>query len=70
MKSSKYFKISNNIFFKVDFLHEKIIFFNDFFFKPHLLIFSFPTRPLSAPNSQNHLNGAHLRVRTPDFDCY
>ena len=40
-------------FFKLNFLHEKKVFFDDFFFKVHLLNFSFPTHPVSAPNSQN-----------------
>ena len=40
-------------FFKLNFLHEKKRFFDDFFLKVHLLNFSFPTHPVSAPNSQN-----------------
>ena len=52
--------ISENMFskmFKIIFLHEKIIFFDDFFSKVHLLDLSFPTHLLSAPESQNSANG-------------
>ena len=56
---SKIFRI---YFFKVNFLHEEKIFFDEIFFKPHLLIFSFPTRPFSASSEQNGTNGSTKRV--------
>ena len=40
------------IFYKIIFLHEKWKFSDEIFFKPHLRFFSFPTRPVSAPNSK------------------
>ena len=36
---------------KVNFLHDRK-YFSTSFWKPHLRIFSFPTRPVSAPNSK------------------
>ena len=54
-------------FFWNQFSPRKKYIFRWFFFKVHLLYFSFPTHPVTAPNSPNHRFCAHMRVGNPDF---
>ena len=58
--SSKNFDFRKKIthfFSEIKFLHEEKIFFDEIFFKPHLLFFSFPTHPVRAPTHQKYIFG-------------
>ena len=59
-KNSKYF-------FKIIFLHDEKIFFDEIFFKPHLFFNIFPTHPVSASESYNGTSCGGLSVRNPEI---